>query len=73
VASSRISYIDGDRGILEYRGYPIEQLAEQSTFTEVRNAENDDYITNNRVGPLICYGKKMTFLHTVVSVESAVK
>jgi citrate synthase len=35
VASSRISFIDGDRGILEYRGYPIEQLAEQSTFTEV--------------------------------------
>ena len=31
---SRISYIDGDKGILEYRGYPIEQLAEQSTFLE---------------------------------------
>ena len=26
---SRITYIDGDKGILEYRGYPIEQLAEQ--------------------------------------------
>jgi citrate synthase len=32
---SRISYIDGDRGILRYRGYPIEQLAERSTFLEV--------------------------------------
>ncbi|MEW5976735.1 MAG: citrate synthase [Acidobacteriota bacterium] len=31
---SRITFIDGDRGILEYRGYPIEQLAESSTFLE---------------------------------------
>jgi len=32
---SSITYIDGDAGILEYRGYPIEQLAEQSTYIEV--------------------------------------
>jgi citrate synthase len=32
---SRITYIDGDKGVLEYRGYPIEQLAEQSTYLEV--------------------------------------
>ncbi|MDF2746219.1 MAG: gltA [Propionibacteriaceae bacterium] len=32
---SSITYIDGDAGILEYRGYPIEQLAESSTFLEV--------------------------------------
>src|SRR6187455_719278 len=32
---SAITYIDGDRGILEYRGYPIEQLAERSTYLEV--------------------------------------
>src|SRR5687767_6092707 len=32
---SAITFIDGDRGILEYRGYPIEQLAERSTFLEV--------------------------------------
>ena len=32
---SRITYIDGERGILRYRGYPIEELAEQSTFLEV--------------------------------------
>src|SRR2546430_3009321 len=31
---SAISYIDGDQGILRYRGYPIEQLAERSTFLE---------------------------------------
>src|SRR2546427_10338295 len=30
--TSRITYIDGDAGVLLYRGYPIEQLAEQSTF-----------------------------------------
>ncbi|KAG6546395.1 hypothetical protein Mapa_012135 [Marchantia paleacea] len=32
---SAISYIDGDRGILRYRGYPIEELAEKSSFPEV--------------------------------------
>ena len=29
---SSVTFIDGDEGILEYRGYPIEQLAEKSTF-----------------------------------------
>lgn len=33
--SSTITYIDGEQGVLHYRGYPIEQLAEQSTFIEV--------------------------------------
>jgi len=33
--SSAITYIDGDAGILRYRGYPIDQLAENSTFLEV--------------------------------------
>ena len=32
---SHITYIDGDAGVLLYRGYPVEQLAEKSTFTEV--------------------------------------
>ena len=32
---SAVTFIDGDKGILEYRGYPIEQLAEQSTYLEV--------------------------------------
>src|SRR3954462_14074399 len=40
---SAIPYIDGEKGILRYRGYPIEQLAEKSTFLEVawllRNGE----------------------------------
>lgn len=32
--SSAITYIDGDKGLLMYRGYPIEQLAEKSTYLE---------------------------------------
>src|SRR5579863_3504520 len=32
---SAITYLDGDAGVLEYRGYPIEQLAEHSTYLEV--------------------------------------
>jgi citrate synthase len=37
VASCRsaVTYLDGDKGILQYRGYPIEQLAERSTYLEV--------------------------------------
>jgi citrate synthase len=35
VADSRISFVDGERGILEYRGYDIRVLAEHSTFEEV--------------------------------------
>ncbi len=34
VCKSAITYIDGDAGVLQYRGYPIEQLAEKSTFLE---------------------------------------
>lgn len=53
---SRITYIDGDKGILEYRGYPIEQLAEKCTFLEVAyllyygelptKAQLDEYVHN---------------------------
>ncbi|MGI8498020.1 MAG: citrate synthase [Gemmatimonadaceae bacterium] len=51
---SAITYIDGDQGILRYRGYPIEQLAESATFLEVAwllrhgelptQAEYDDFV-----------------------------
>jgi citrate synthase len=34
---SKITYIDGDAGLLLYRGYPVEQLAEKSSFLEVAN------------------------------------
>jgi citrate synthase len=53
---SEITYIDGDRGVLEYRGYPIEQLAEQSTYLETAylliygalpsKAQLDDWVHN---------------------------
>ena len=32
---SKVTFIDGEKGILRYRGYPIEQLAEKSSFLEV--------------------------------------
>jgi citrate synthase len=35
LCESRITFIDGDKGVLEYRGYPIEQLAESSSYLEV--------------------------------------
>jgi citrate synthase len=51
---SRITYIDGDKGVLLYRGYPIEQLAEQSDFLETaslilfgelpRQKQHDDWM-----------------------------
>jgi citrate synthase len=53
---SRITYIDGDRGILNYRGYPIEQLAEKSNYLETAflilhgelpgHAEYDSWVDN---------------------------
>src|SRR5512135_1263458 len=33
--TSRITFIDGDKGILNYRGYPIDQLAERASYLEV--------------------------------------
>ncbi len=35
IGQSGITYVDGEKGVLHYRGYPIEQLAEKSSFTEV--------------------------------------
>src|SRR5713226_3426360 len=34
LCKSRVTFIDGDAGILRYRGYPIEELAERSTYLE---------------------------------------
>jgi citrate synthase len=49
---SAITFIDGDKGILRYRGYPIEQLAEKSTFLEVawllRHGELPDQTEYNK-------------------------
>src|SRR3954467_13565070 len=54
---SSITYIDGDQGILEYRGYPIEQLAEKSSFLEVA------YLIMN--GELPNRGQLDDFVHLV--------
>src|SRR5216684_783218 len=54
---SSITYIDGDAGILEYRGYPIEQLAEKSSFLEVA------YLLIN--GELPTSSELNEFIHTV--------
>ena len=35
VAKSKITYIDGEKGVLRYRGYNIEELAQKATFLEV--------------------------------------
>ncbi|MFI5235170.1 MAG: citrate synthase [Gemmatimonadales bacterium] len=45
---SAITFIDGDRGILRYRGYPIEQLAEQASFLEVAYLLNEGELPNKQ-------------------------
>ena len=60
--NSKITYIDGGNGILRYRGYPIEQLAEHSNFLEVcylllngelpTEAEADAHIRSRRYSPI---------------------
>src|SRR5690625_6170339 len=56
-AKSSITYIDGDAGVLRYRGYPIEQLAEKSSFLEVsylliRSEEHTSELQSR--GHLVC-------------------
>ena len=58
---SRITFIDGDHGILRYRGYPIEQLAEKSTYLEIAylilngelptKAQHDEWVSRSRTTP----------------------
>src|SRR5439155_3016981 len=54
---SAITYIDGDEGILLYRGYPIQQLAEKSDFLEVA------YLLLN--GDLPTADQKVEFVHAI--------
>src|SRR3954453_20451003 len=56
-SSSAITFIDGDKGILLYRGYPIEQLAVQCDFMEVC------YLLLN--GELPTAKQKISFDHTI--------
>ena len=45
---SQITYIDGDKGILRYRGYPIEQIAEKSTYLRDRLSDSKRRIADPR-------------------------
>lgn len=57
--TSKITYIDGDQGVLLHRGYPIEQLAEKSDFLEVC------YLLMH--GELPTHAEKDTFIKTIKS------
>jgi citrate synthase len=45
---SQITFIDGDKGILRYRGYPIDQLAEHASFLEVAHLLNEGELPNQQ-------------------------
>ncbi|MCC6977575.1 MAG: citrate synthase [Candidatus Melainabacteria bacterium] len=65
---SAITFIDGDKGILRYRGYPIEQLAEKSTFLEIayllNKGELPDQQQLDQWNELIKYH---TYVHTNIT------
>ena len=69
---SKITYIDGDAGVLEYRGYPIEQLAEKGDFLEtcylllygeLPTAAQKPVHCDSDVGPRIAIGAGQDQLH----------
>ncbi len=62
--TSAITYIDGDKGILRYRGYPIEQLAEQSSYLEVAFLLIYGYLpTSDELTAFKAQIKRHTMLH----------
>ena len=68
--TSRICYIDGEKGVLEYRGYPIEQLAEHSSFLEVAFLLINGELPSK--GQLDYFSDRVmshTMLHTDVSAQ----
>ncbi len=64
--TSAITYIDGDAGILRYRGFPIEQLAERSSFLEVSYLLLHDALPTP--GQLKDFGDKIR-VHTLLQEE----
>ena len=61
---SAITYIDGDKGILRYRGYPIEEIAEKKTFLEVAYLIlNGEFPTASQKDPWVSEITHHTFLH----------
>jgi len=62
---SAITFIDGDRGILEYRGYPIEDIAEHATFLEVAYLLNEGELpTAVQLGKWTDDIRYHTYVHT---------
>jgi len=61
---SAITYLDGDRGILRYRGYPIEQLADNCTFLEVAYLIiNGELPTEEELNTWTCQIQRHTMVH----------
>ena len=61
---SKITYIDGDKGILRYRGYPIEQLAEKSNYLEVAYLIlNGELPTKSQLADWTWHITHHTFIH----------
>ena len=61
---SQITYIDGDAGVLRYRGYPIEQLAEKSSFLEVAYLLfNGELPTADQLEAFVERVNRHTFVH----------
>jgi len=62
--TSAITFLDGERGILRYRGYPIEQLAQQSTFLEVAYLLiNGDLPTQGQLDGFVAEVTHHTLIH----------
>jgi citrate synthase len=66
--TSAITFIDGDAGLLYYRGYPIEQLAEQSDFLEVCYLLMNGELPNAQ--QKVAFNQKVT-MHTMVHDQLA--
>jgi citrate synthase len=65
---SAITFIDGDRGILRYRGYPIEQLAEKATFLEIAYLLNKGELPDNdQLREWVDVIKYHTYVHTNIT------
>jgi citrate synthase len=61
---SAITYIDGDKGILRYRGYPIEEIAEKKTFLEIAYLVlNGEFPTRSQADAWVFEITHHTFLH----------
>lgn len=65
---SSITFIDGERGVLRYRGYPIEQLAEKSTFLEIAYLLNEGALPDQQqLDSWTDEIKSHTYVHTNIT------